>query len=221
MVLCDLYIQKLKADDPSKQSLSLIAVSHCLDTRSEIKITNVVEKEMSHMHRLVQMENSGLVNMIVDDKYKDLGRMDCLFRRVPNGLVLIRDAMTSYIHDTGKQLVTDQERLKDPVDFVQLLLDLKDKHDKIITSAISNDKTFENALNSSFEYFTNLNSRSPEFISLFVDDKLRKGLRGVTEEDLELALDKVMMLFRYLQEKHVFDKYYKQYLAKRLLSGKP
>ncbi|XVF58253.1 hypothetical protein PTKIN_Ptkin07bG0049700 [Pterospermum kingtungense] len=175
-------------------------VSHYLDTSSEDKITNVVEKEMieSHMHRLVQMENSGLVNMIVDEKYKDLRRMYCLFLRVSNGLVLLRDVMTSYIHDTGKQLVSDPERLKDPVDFVQRLLDLKDKHDKIITSAFRNDKTFQNALNSSFEYFINLNSRTTEFISLFVDDKLRKGLRGVTEEDVELILDKVMMLFRYL-----------------------
>jgi cullin 3 len=65
-----------------------------------------------------------------------------------------------------------------------------------------------------------LNARSPEFISLFVDDKLRKGLKGVNEEDVEVVLDKVMMLFRYLQEKDVFEKYYKQHLAKRLLSGK-
>ncbi|GLT36168.1 hypothetical protein SLA2020_105630 [Shorea laevis] len=197
-------------------------VSHYLDAKSEAKITNVVEKELieSHMQRLVHMENSGLVNMIVGDKYEDLGRMYSLFRRVPSGLVLIRDVMTSYIRETGKQLVTDLERLKDPVDFVQRLLDIKDKYDKIIGSAFSNDKTFQNALNSSFEYFINLNSRSPEYISLFVDDKLRKGLKGVSEEDVEIILDKVMMLFRYLQEKDVFEKYYKQHLAKRLLSGK-
>ncbi|XVF60511.1 hypothetical protein PTKIN_Ptkin08bG0053200 [Pterospermum kingtungense] len=197
-------------------------VLHYLDTRSEAKRTNVVEKEMieSHMHRLMQMENLSLVNMIVDDKYEDLGRMYSLFFRVPNGLILIRDVMTSYIRDTGKQLVTDPERLKDPVDFVQLLLDLKDKYDRIITSAFSNDKTFQNALNSSFEYFINLNPRSPEFIYLFVDNKLRKGLRRVTEDDVELVLDKVMMLFCYLQDKDVFEKYYKQHLAKRLLSEK-
>ncbi|KAL6994217.1 Cullin-3A [Sarracenia purpurea var. burkii] len=197
-------------------------VSHYLDPKSEAKITNVVEKEMieNHMHRLVHMENSGLVNMIVDDKYEDLGRMYSLFRRVPNGLSILRDVMTSHIRDTGKQLVTDPERLKDPVDFVQRLLDEKDKHDKIISLAFTNDKTFQNALNSSFEYFINLNPRSPEFISLFVDDKLRKGLKGVSEEDVEIVLDKVMMLFRYLQEKDVFEKYYKQHLAKRLLLGK-
>ncbi|XP_075643357.1 cullin-3A-like isoform X1 [Castanea sativa] len=198
-------------------------VSHYLDARSLEKITNVVEKEMieNHMHRLVHMENSGLVNMLVNDKYDDLGRKYNLFRRVANGgLLIVRDVMTSYIRDTGKQLVTDPERLKDPVDFVQRLLDLKDKYDKIISLAFNNDKTFQNALNSSFEYFINLNARSPEFISLFVDDKLRKGLKGVSEEDVEVVLDKVMMLFRYLQEKDVFEKYYKQHLAKRLLAGK-
>ncbi|CAN6239438.1 unnamed protein product [Urochloa humidicola] len=197
-------------------------VSHYLDAGSEAKITSVVEKEMiaNHMHRLVHMENSGLVNMLVDDKYEDLGRMYALFRRVPDGLSTIRDVMTSYLRETGKQLVTDPERLKDPVEFVQRLLNEKDKHDKIISVAFGNDKTFQNALNSSFEYFINLNNRSPEFISLFVDDKLRKGLKGATEEDVEVILDKVMMLFRYLQEKDVFEKYYKQHLAKRLLSGK-
>ncbi|KAK9136495.1 hypothetical protein Syun_015825 [Stephania yunnanensis] len=197
-------------------------VSQYLDPSSEAKITNVVEKEMiaNHMHRLVHMENSGLVNMLVDDKYEDLGRMYSLFRRVPDGLSLIRDVMTSHIRDTGRQLVTDPEKARNPVDFVQRLLDEKDKHDKIISMAFNNDKTFQNALNSSFEYFINLNPRSPEFISLFVDEKLRKGLKGYSEEDVEVVLDKVMMLFRYLQEKDVFEKYYKQHLAKRLLSGK-
>ncbi len=75
-------------------------------------------------------------------------------------------------------------------------------------------------LNSAFEHFINLNQRSPEFISLFMDDRLRKGLKGMNEDDMEKVLDKVMMLFRFLQEKDVFEKYYKQHLAKRLLSGR-
>lgn len=217
---CDCGDYLKKAEKRLNEEIERVA--HYLDTKSEPKLTNVVEKEMieSHMPRLVHMENSGLVNMIVNDKYDDLGRMYNLFRRVSTGLALIRDVMTSHIREIGKQLVTDPEKLKDPVDFVQRLLDEKDKHDKIISSAFNNDKTFQNALNSSFEYFINLNPRSPEFISLFVDDKLRKGLKGVTEEDVEIVLDKVMMLFRYLQEKDVFEKYYKQHLAKRLLSGK-
>ncbi|KAK9090708.1 hypothetical protein Sjap_023885 [Stephania japonica] len=41
---------------------------------------------------------------------------------------------------------------------------------------------------------------------------LPKGLEGYSEED-------VMMLFRHLQENDVFEKYYKQHLAKCLLSN--
>ncbi|KAJ0703500.1 putative cullin [Helianthus annuus] len=190
-----------------------------LDAKSEVKITNVVEKEMieSQMNCLVHMENSGLVDMIIEDKYDDLAWIYNFFRRLPNGLSVIRDAMTSHIRETGKQLVIDPEQVKDPVEFVQRLLEEKDKHDKIINLAFNNDKTFQNALDSSFEYFINLNPRSPEFISLFLDDKLRKGLES--KEDVEVALDKVMMLVRYLKEKDEFEKYYKQHLATRLLSG--
>ncbi|PWA94803.1 Cullin [Artemisia annua] len=215
---CGEYLQK--ADRRLQEEID--RVSHYLDTKSESKIVHVVEKEMieNHMTRLVHMENSGLVKMLVDDKYEDLRRIYNLFHRVPNGHVTIRDVMTSYLRETGKQLVTDPEKLKDPVEFVQCLLDKKDKYDEIISLSFSNDKTFQNALNSSFEYFINLNPRSPEYISLFVDDKLRKGSKGVSEDDVEVVFDKVMMLFRYLHEKDVFEKYYKQHLAKRLLAGK-
>ena len=48
-----------------------------------------------------------------------------------------------------------------------------------------------------FETFINLNQRSPEFISLFIDDRLRKGLKGMADGDVDVVLDKVMSLFRW------------------------
>lgn len=84
----------------------------------------------------------------------------------------------------------DPERLKDPVDFVQQLLDAKDKFDAIVGRAFVNDKAFQNALNQAFEHFVNLNQRSPEYISLFMDDKLRKGLKvwGPVGSSVRLSL---------------------------------
>ncbi|GAU50032.1 hypothetical protein TSUD_240250 [Trifolium subterraneum] len=136
------------------------------------------------MLRLIQMENFELVNMLCGDKYEDLGRMYNLFDRVTSGLMKICEVMTSQIRESLKQIVIDTERLKDPVEFVQSLLDEKDKYDKI-----------RNYM-------------------------LQKGLKGVSEDDAEITLVKVMMLFRYLQDKDVFAKYYIKHLAKRLLSGK-
>ena len=51
-----------------------------------------------------------------------------------------------------------------------------------------------------------MNQRSPEFLSLFIDDKLKKGVKGLSDQEVEQVLDKSMILFRFLQ---VFFKYLK------------
>ena len=86
--------------------------------------------------------------------------------------------------------------------------------------ACSSDKSFQNAVNSAFEAFLNLSPRAPEYLSLFMDERLRRGLKGASEDDVDSTLDAAMVLFRFLQEKDLFEKYYKQHLAKRLLSGR-
>ncbi|RZS00016.1 hypothetical protein BHM03_00029656 [Ensete ventricosum] len=196
--------------------------SHYLDDSTEPKIISIVEEEMiaKHMRSLVHMD-SGLVSMLLRDEYEDLGRMYSLLRRCAGGVSTIRDLVTSHLRETGKQLVTDAASSRNPVDLVRRLLDTKDKYDRIIAGVFGDDKTFQTAVSTSFEYFINLNSRSAEFISLYVDDTLRKASEEAGgKEDVEIVLHKVMALFRYLQEKDVFEKYHKQHLANRLLSGR-
>ena len=83
-----------------------------------------------------------------------------------------------------------------------------------------------------------MNQRSPEFLSLFIDDKLKKGVKGLSDQEVEQVLDKSMILFRFLQvyscsvsnqitpiilssqEKDAFEEYYKRHLARRLLNQK-
>lgn len=45
-------------------------------------------------------------------------------------------------------------------------------------------------------------------------------LPQLTEQEVETILDKAMVLFRFMQEKDVFERYYKQHLARRLLTNK-
>ena len=200
-------------------------VAHYLDPATEPKIREVAERELiaKHMRTIAEMEHSGIIAMIEDNKLDDLRRAYELFKRVTSpqsGLAVIREIMASHVKARGTQLVNDEGTNSDPVQYVQGLLALRDKYEAVISSAFSSDKQFYNALNQSFEHFVNLNSHSPEYISLFVDEQLRKGMKGTSEEEVEAILDKVVMLFRYLQEKDVFEKYYKQHLAKRLLGGR-
>ena len=51
-------------------------------------------------------------------------------RRVEGGAELVRSTMGGHLRETGRQLVQDPERIKDPVDFVERLLAEKDKYDR-------------------------------------------------------------------------------------------
>lgn len=215
---CSDYMKK--AETRIKEELERVA--HYLDPSTEPKIKEVVEKELiaRHMRTLAEMEASGEVFMLRENKSEDLKRMYDLFGRVGGGHQLMRDILGTYVREIGKSIILDEEKQKDHLQLVQSLLDLKDKYDNLLKNAFNQDKQFAQTLNQAFESFINLSPKSPEYISLFIDEKLKKGLKGISEEEVDQILDKVMMLFRFIQEKDVFEKYYKQHLAKRLLLGR-
>ncbi|KAI0049751.1 Cullin-domain-containing protein [Auriscalpium vulgare] len=104
--------------------------------------------------------------------------------------------------------------------WVQDVLALKDKFDMIWKTSFKNDLAIESGLNEAFESFINLQPRAPEFISLSIDEYLKKGLKGKSDNEVEVILDKTITVFRYISEKDVFERYYKGHLAKRLLLGR-
>src|SRR3546814_6495724 len=74
------------------------------------------------------MENSGCVVMMKEQKLDDLRRMYMLFSRVPATLELVRDCMNQYVRRLGAEVVAEQDTTKDPVMFVQNLLDRSEEH---------------------------------------------------------------------------------------------
>jgi len=47
-----------------------------------------------------------------------------------------------------------------------------------------------------FEFFINLNPKSPEYLSLFIDEKLKKGIKGLKDHEIDEVLNKAMVMFR-------------------------
>ncbi|XP_063976501.1 cullin-3 [Diachasmimorpha longicaudata] len=213
------YIKKVEARISEESERA----KHYLDESTESRIVEVVEEELIkvHMKTIVEMENSGVVHMLKNQKTDDLGCMYKLFSRVSDGLRTVCECVSQFLREQGRSMVQeDQEATTNAVHFVQNLLDLKERFDHFLHYSFNNDKIFKQMIVGDFEYFLNLNSKSPEYLSLFIDDKLKKGVKGMTEQEIEGILDKTMVLFRFLQEKDVFERYYKQHLAKRLLLNK-
>jgi cullin 3 len=106
------------------------------------------------------------------------------------------------------------------IQWVDNVLKLKDKYDTIWMQSFSSDQSLQTALTRSFTEFINSFSRCTEYMSLFIDDNLKRGLKDKTEAEVDIVLDKAITLLQYVQDKDMFELYYKKHLAKRLLLGK-
>lgn len=106
------------------------------------------------------------------------------------------------------------------IKWVDMVLLLKDKFDNLWTKCFDEDLILQTALTKSFSDFINLFPRSPEYVSLFIDDNLKRGIKGKTDAEIDEVLDKATTLLRYLQDKDLFERYYKKHLARRLLHNR-
>ncbi|KAF8561072.1 hypothetical protein P879_02855 [Paragonimus westermani] len=212
-----LYIKKVE----QRIEEEIKRAHHYLDPSTEAKIVAVLEDQLisRHMETIVGMENSGLTHMLTHDRFEDIAAMYNVLSRVDEGPKIMSHYISMYLREQGRNIVRETGA-STPQQYIQDLLQLRDRANDLLVRALNNQTIFRNQINSDFEYFVNLNPRSPEFLSLFIDEKLKRGTKGMADQDVDAVFDKCIVLFRYLQEKDVFEGYYKKHLAKRLLLSK-
>ncbi|XP_053311215.1 cullin-4A [Spea bombifrons] len=188
-----------------------------LDHGTHKPLIACVEKQLLGEH-LAAILQKGLKNMLDQNRVPDLTLMYQLFSRVKGGQSILLQHWGEYIKSFGSSIVVNPEKDKE---MVQELLDFKDKVDHIIDVCFQKNEKFVNMMKESFETFVNRRANKPaELIAKYVDSKLRSGNKEATDEELERFLDKIMIIFRFIHGKDVFEAFYKKDLAKRLLVGK-
>ncbi|XP_055125365.1 cullin-4B isoform X2 [Symphalangus syndactylus] len=188
-----------------------------LDQTTQKSLIATVEKQLLGEH-LTAILQKGLNNLLDENRIQDLSLLYQLFSRVRGGVQVLLQQWIEYIKAFGSTIVINPEKDKT---MVQELLDFKDKVDHIIDICFLKNEKFINAMKEAFETFINKRPNKPaELIAKYVDSKLRAGNKEATDEELEKMLDKIMIIFRFIYGKDVFEAFYKKDLAKRLLVGK-
>uniref|UniRef100_A0AAX7VNZ2 Cullin-4B n=1 Tax=Astatotilapia calliptera TaxID=8154 RepID=A0AAX7VNZ2_ASTCA len=188
-----------------------------LDQSTQKPLILAVEKQLLGEHLTATLQK-GLTNLLDENRIQDLSLLYQLFSRVRGGVSVLLQHWIEYIKAFGSTIVINPEKDKT---MVQELLDFKDKVDLIIDVCFMKNEKFVNAMKEAFETFINKRPNKPaELIAKHVDSKLRAGNKEATDEELEKMLDKIMIIFRFIYGKDVFEAFYKKDLAKRLLVGK-
>ncbi|XP_065666149.1 cullin-1 isoform X2 [Hydra vulgaris] len=167
-------------------------------------------------------------HLLGDDKDEDLGRMYNLVSRVPDGLFTLKQLLEQHIHTQGLNVIEKcgEAAINDPKMYVTTMLGVHRKYYALVVSAFSNDNGFVAALDKACGRFVNANSvtkaagnssKSPELLARYCDSLLKKSAKNPEEAELEDILNSIMIIFKYVEDKDVFQKFYSKMLAKRLV----
>jgi len=204
------------------------------------KLLAEVERQLLqeyHM-RLVEDEKSGCAALLRDERTDDLARMYRLFSRLPNGLDPLAVAFRRHVEADGLKLVAKageaaaeakarkgggEGRTAPEHAFIRNVVALHDSYMVYLTNCFGRSAAFHRALKDAFESFCNkrvAGASAAELTATFCDTLLKKGHgERLSEDELEVMLEKVVQLLAYVSDKDLFYEFYRKRLSRRLLGN--
>lgn len=168
--------------------------------------------------------------LLDNDRQEDLARMFRLLNRIVDGLDPLRSRFESHVRKCGlasvEKVAAGADKDLEPKTYVDALLEVHTQYQKLVNDAFNGEPEFVRSLDNACKEFVNRNKvcktnspRSPELVAKYTDILLKKSAKSAEEADLEASLTQVMTVFKYIEDKDVFQKFYSRALAKRLVHG--
>ncbi|KAL4930852.1 uncharacterized protein BDV17DRAFT_280479 [Aspergillus undulatus] len=202
-------------------------------------LSEMLDQTLIHDQEHILLSQNDVLGLLRTKNKVALGQLYTLLERKDLGTKL-KGAFSAYIEKEGTDIIFDDEK---ETQMVARLLDFKKQLDEIWNDSFRRNEDLGNDLRDAFEKFMNKgrksdatggtdNPKAGEMIAKYVDRLLRGGWRLVptreagnmplADEDAEIdrQLDQVLDLFRFVHGKAVFEAFYKNDLARRLLMGR-
>lgn len=165
--------------------------------------------------------------LLDNDRYEDMQRMYGLLSRIPDGLEPLRTRFEAHVRKAGlaavAKVATEGDKVVPKV-YVDALLEIHTQYQGLVKQAFKDEPEFTRSLDNACKEFVNRNqvcksgsNKSPELLAKYADALLKKSATGAEEGDVEAALCQIMTVFKYIEDKDVFQKFYSRMLARRLV----
>ncbi|XP_076257089.1 cullin 2 isoform X2 [Rhynchophorus ferrugineus] len=213
-----LYMEKVKA----KIDEELFRARQFLYSSSLPKVADRCQQHMIAEH--LQFLYSECQNMVKFEQRKDLSNMYDLLKTVPNALVSLVDTVFDHIKNQGLAAIHNLQGDSVHINFVENLLTVYKKYRALINEVFKSDQNFMGALDKACNSVINHRPndgrspcRSPELLAKYCDTLLKKSSKGICESEVDEKLSESIIIFKYIDDKDVFQKFYSRSLAKRLI----
>uniref|UniRef100_A0A8C2YNM0 Cullin 2 n=1 Tax=Chinchilla lanigera TaxID=34839 RepID=A0A8C2YNM0_CHILA len=193
-----------------------------LNPSSYTKVTHECQQRMVADH--LQFLHAECHNIIRQEKKNDMANMYVLLRAVSTGLPHMIQELQNHIHDEGLRATSNLTQENMPTLFVESVLEVHGKFVQLINTVLNGDQHFMSALDKALTSVVNYREpksvcKAPELLAKYCDNLLKKSAKGMTENEVEDKLTSFITVFKYIDDKDVFQKFYARMLAKRLIHG--
>lgn len=217
---CDVsaYMERviLKLEEESQRARRFLHYTSLLKVRQRCE-QHMVAEHLSFLY-------SECSAMVRDERRKDLANMYPLLKSVSNGVSVLVETVLEHIRQQGLQAVSElRGDAVAPTQFVESMLKVHAKYRALIQDVFAGDQAFMGALDKACSSVINHRGgdgkqcRSPELLAKYCDWLLKKSSKGVGEQEVEERLAQSITIFKYIDDKDVFQKFYSRMLAKRLI----
>ncbi|KAH6569972.1 hypothetical protein BASA60_007995 [Batrachochytrium salamandrivorans] len=187
------------------------------------KIAYACESEYisAHMAKI----HGDFEKMIMESRFEDCTRAYELLSKVSGGIRTIIEEFEKFVFQSGKDAMArfDGSLEKSPVEYVNAMIDVHARLMNLAVAVFKGDSAFVAKVDKSFRVIVNndesgRSNRSLEAFSRYCDILLKKTPKSLLREsDVDEKLGKMIVLFKYIDDKDVFQKFYSRSLAKRLI----
>uniref|UniRef100_A0A2K5CTN2 Cullin-2 n=1 Tax=Aotus nancymaae TaxID=37293 RepID=A0A2K5CTN2_AOTNA len=193
-----------------------------LHPSSYTKVIHECQQRMVADH--LQFLHAECHNIIRQEKKNDMANMYVLLRAVSTGLPHMIQELQNHIHDEGLRATSNLTQENMPTVFVESVLEVHGKFVQLINTVLNGDQHFMSALDKALTSVVNYREpksvcKAPELLAKYCDNLLKKSAKGMTENEVEDRLTSFITVFKYIDDKDVFQKFYARMLAKRLIHG--
>ncbi|XP_035735673.1 cullin-2-like [Vespa mandarinia] len=192
-----------------------------LHVSSMPKVSQCCEEKMVAAH--LSWLHAEAEAMIQNERRWDLSLLYALLRPLPSELAPLVQKFTQHITQQGLQAIGPLQGENVYTQFVESMLDVHTKYSELIGDVFKGDQAFISALDKACSAIVNHRSiprqpaRAPELLAKYCDSLLKKSTKVASEGEIEEKLGRSITVFKYVDDKDVFQKFYARMLARRLI----
>lgn len=192
-----------------------------LHVTSVLKVKRCCEEKMITAH--LAWLHAEAEAMIENERRWDLTLLYSLLRTLPYGLAPLIRKFMEHITQQGLQAITPLQGENIHTQFVESILVVHAKYSELIKDVFKSDQAFINALDKACSAIVNHRpvprqpARAPELLAKYCDSLLKKSTKVASEGEIEEKLGQSITVFKYVDDKDVFQKFYARMLARRLI----